>query len=114
MRISYWCSDVCSSDLAEMFVKQLTDLFFALVNAWEDYVAGRLIVDLLNVLSKIRVDDANAPRFEQFIQVTFFREHGFAFHHLRNADRKSVVEGRCVAGSVDVGGRLITKNIKET
>src|SRR3546814_17695689 len=84
MRISYWSSDVCSSDLS-----QPPRQFRHLQTRWNEHEVQTLS---LHRLHHARIDRGQLPGEDI-------------------GDRKSVVQGKSVSVRVDLGGRrLITKN----
>src|SRR3546814_21075442 len=85
MRISYWSSDVCSSDLR----LRLQIVFHG---ALEDQLHGPPVLD-------DRYARLAGPHIDQ---------------HFLGQDRKSVVEGKSVSVRVDLGGRRIIKKKKDT
>src|SRR3546814_18061036 len=91
MRISDWSSDVCSSDL----------IYRALLQTRRDL--GVLI--LLDTSSSVK-DLAPDGRTIQQQQIALGWELAST---LDAADRKSVVSGKSVSVSVDIGGRRIIK-----
>src|SRR3546814_19053757 len=102
MRISDWSSDVCSSDL----VREVGG------------VVGEIGVHLEDVVV-FPLDGPAEPREIRGTQDELLRAvedvHAWVVrgHVVGELDRKSVVEGKRVSGSVDVGGsRVITKEIK--
>src|SRR3546814_14451808 len=94
MRISDWSSDVCSSDLE-------LERYANLVN---EHFAGR---DLVNLRQALMQEAADAQAHVNLL----LRE---AAAIAEQADRKSVVEGKSVSVSVDLGGRRIIQKKKHT
>src|SRR3546814_14019568 len=94
MRISDWSSDVCSSDLHCVAQVELGDE----VAQCGRVRGGGIAAD--EVQLRIRVVDGAVPGE---------REHDVV---LRLVDRKSVVSGKSVSVSVDLGGRRIIKKKK--
>src|SRR3546814_11468587 len=97
MRISDWCSDVCSSDLSKpgevpAEIDEKAPVVSSVGNLW-----------LLGDHRLICGDGTSAEVFEKLMgaekaQMVF------------TADRKSVVQGKSVSGRVDLGGgRISTK-----
>src|SRR3546814_12144904 len=100
MRISDWSSDVCSSDLlAHKAMEEAADktaLEYGL--AWVRPTLGNYVShDLIEGLGRLPCEPA--PMTEQEAQELGELE----------ADRKSVVKGKSVSVSVDLGGRRILK-----
>ena len=62
-------------------MKQLTDLFFLLMNTGQYNMTRRLLGQLNNSFPQVSIDHFNALFFQVFIQVTLFGKHRFAFHH---------------------------------
>src|SRR3546814_5753281 len=94
MRISDWSSDVCSSDLGELSVKELAHM-----------LAG------LYPEKKLRVECRAQPPADSgggYLASTFSRLIPDV-RRLTEIDRKSGVEGKSVAVRVDLGGRRIIK-----
>src|SRR3546814_13637498 len=102
MRISDWSSDVCSADLQR---DRKQDLFFALLG---NRHARQDSVDLLGLEGgngAVEIDfDPFALRFQ--MRATGIAELNIDTHHVA-LDRKSVVSGKSVSVSVDLGGRRI-------
>src|SRR3546814_12775167 len=103
MRISYWRSDVCSSDLINE--KALADL----------HGTDRITTRRCDVLDW---ESVRALAKETGAPDIFFNCAGYvAMGNLLQCtekewelpDRKSVVRGKRVAGRVDIGGRRIVK-----
>src|SRR3546814_20897067 len=97
MRISDWSSDVCSSDLdvlAELRERQLDRVRAGR----EDHVAA-LELDGAAVVLLQRHDVEGLPLAEDAVRGDL-------------VDRKSVVEGKSVSVSVDIGGSSIIKKNK--
>src|SRR3546814_12368870 len=93
MRISDWSSDVCSSDLVDVYLPQ------------HDARCSSL--------GQIDVDAASEPNETDSLPPC---HHISGLHKGHNpsghqADRTSVVEGKSVSVSVDLGGRSIIKKI---
>src|SRR3546814_14806650 len=106
MRISDWSSDVCSSDLVAGFEKVRAALRAGevglLVQAADGADDGRQKIQAL-----ARAVGPQVP----LLQFCSAAELGAAVG--READRKSVVEGKSVAVRVDLGGRRIIKKKKQ-
>src|SRR3546814_15062371 len=103
MRISDWSSDVCSSDLHEIFEQRRTAL------------AGfQRILIIRNPVTEIVGEIGRAPR--ALIAGVLMKLAALAGDSLdcrRAGDRKSGVSGKSVSVRVDLGGlRLIKKNKK--
>src|SRR3546814_20269133 len=98
MRISDWSSDVCSSDIAA-FTAKFTDI--------------QLQATGITAASGLPgVDSTNAPSNTALsINAGSARAKGVEVDGIVSPtrDRKSVVEGKSVAGRVDIGGRRINK-----
>src|SRR3546814_17337392 len=104
MRISDWSSDVCSSDLVKTLHadgrpvtdKEVADFY---VFAWEE--GERRGIE---------------PSFEIHVNMWSedFRRVATVARMVEARDRKSVVEGKSVSVSVDLGGRRIIKKKKRT
>src|SRR3546814_18902508 len=92
MRISYWNSDVCSSDLRE-------DSFFGARFFFVAPGAAERGVELVFV--------------QRLFQAFGFHDVGMDGRPVREGiDRKSVVSGKSVSVRVDLGGRRIINKIK--
>jgi hypothetical protein len=63
-----------------MLMKALAHLFLANVNGREHDVAGGFFAQLHDAFAKVRVNHFDPILFQKGIEVTFFGEHGFAFH----------------------------------
>src|SRR3546814_14919362 len=104
MRISDWSSDVCSSDLPHV------------------PSTGRLkVFKLMKVAGAYWRGDSNNEMLQRIYGTAWTRKEDQAayLHMLEEAerrdhrDRKSVVQGKSVSESVDLGGRrIINKNTK--
>src|SRR3546814_16574169 len=111
MRISDWSSDVCSSDLRIRSV----DVVVGPGNAWvaeaKHQLYGTVGIDMVAGPSEILViaDGRNDP---EWIAAGLLSqvEHDATAKSIFFTVRKSVVEGKGVSGSEDLGGsRSITK-----
>src|SRR3546814_20738963 len=100
MRISDWSSDVCSSDLMDLLLRHPGAIRLP---------AGDLGLDLLVVQDAPGhgVDQNHLAGAEPSLGTDLFRAEG------QRTDRKSVVSGKSVSVSVDLGGRRIIKKKKK-
>src|SRR3546814_10962811 len=104
MRISDWSSDVCSSDLARRFVSNV-------VNMVKEYVGvgGRPIRDL-TIWMGVPFSETKRGGYRSDVPEQTARHgarRGVPSGCLR--DRMSVVQGKSVSVSVDLGGRRSIK-----
>src|SRR3546814_13397458 len=111
MRISYWSSDVCSSDLKpnDRLIKAFRDLIDAymakevlphVADAWVDYDKTKVGYEIpINRHFYVYKPPRPLPEIEADIRQL-------------EGDRKSVVEGKSVSVRVVLGGRRIIKKKK--
>src|SRR3546814_17296736 len=99
MRISDWSSDVCSSDLA------VADVTFVSLDLTEHEVG--LLLPAIALDPAFQQRDANGKAVQAGSDVLDFHR---PLQTLACPDRKSVVWGKSVSVSVDLGGRRIIKN----
>src|SRR3546814_6110635 len=112
MRISDWSSDVCSSDLLDQ--AQAGQTIIVVVTA-QDYRSGRSPRAPFGVEAVDRAGDH--VRLVYFGRTSGLARKLFPLGEARRVsgrldlygDRKSVVEGKSVSVSVDIGGRRIIK-----
>src|SRR3546814_14536583 len=95
MRISDWSSDVCSSDLEGRGIR----LGYVVANPRPCDGEPQILIDLLALEQVLK---SAGQMLTDSLQI----DRGTA---LRAVDRKSVVEGTSVTGSVDLVGRRIIK-----
>src|SRR3546814_12128593 len=103
MRISDWSSDVCSSDL---YREYLTELMNYLVTFFK---RAQPLFNLEGTLKQFEEDFTRSWEDGSFVPVGYSDED-----RERDADRKSVVEGKSVSVRVDLGGRRIIEQKKTT
>src|SRR3546814_11514780 len=111
MRISDWSSDVCSSDLGSPFgdgdnLKTGRESCDLIAVAHPDLLPLALFPEAIKQSTAFSNFDESAPEFSRLA----------AFHltaELRHQDRKSVVLGKSVSVSVDLGGRRLIKKKKK-
>src|SRR3546814_17682560 len=106
MRISDWSSDVGSSDLAGLVkgrnATSYTSIKTDMVNAGAKWADKEVVTDQGIITSR------NPGDLEAFSNK--IAEEILEGRHERRQDRKSVVSGKSVSVSVDLGGsRIITK-----
>ena len=63
-------------------MKQFTNFLFSFMDTGQNDMAGWFLVYLLNIFAEISINYLNSLFLQKLIQMTFFSEHGFAFHHL--------------------------------
>src|SRR5205809_699730 len=59
-------------------------------------MAWRLIPELYNSFTKVGINDLNSFSVQEFIQATFFREHGFALYYFLDLMLLNDVENNIV------------------
>src|SRR3546814_16891448 len=100
MRISYWSSDVCSSDLGYIGVEPQDSSDLIEKSSREGFEENGAFLRLRRIVQRLFAE-AVEPRRQ-----TFRKSAGL--------DRKSVGGGKSVSGMIDLdGGRTIKKKIKE-
>ncbi len=67
---------------AQVLVKYLADLFLFFMDAWQDDMTGWLAGQLDDAFAQVGVYHFYTLLLQKFIQMTFFRQHGFALDHL--------------------------------
>src|SRR3546814_16757165 len=104
MLISDWSSDVCSSDLIRLL---------------ENYSYQPLLIAALADDNAGQHGGSPPPALLVRLNRLALKQRNFVFERLRDLqrlqpilDRKSVVSGKSVSVSVDLGGRRIMKNKK--
>src|SRR3546814_11195135 len=97
MRISDWSSDVCSSDLIELSSAQQTEINLPFITA--DQTGPKHL--------NIKLTRA---KFEALVEGLVQRTIEPCKAALKDADRKSVVEGKRGSGRGDLGGSRGIKN----
>src|SRR3546814_13219990 len=107
MRISDWSSDVCSSDLSEVPGAPV-------MIAGLDVDVSELMADAVDAGFHIRIGLEDAPLFNRNTNVQLVEAAAAKIQRptataAEVRERKSVVEGKSVAGRVDFGGRRILK-----
>src|SRR3546814_19048387 len=112
MRISDWSSDVCSSDLEQGFpVVDLTDNELAKLHI-RRMVVGHAAHVIDEVVLRFEFPERPGALFNFLnklgvrwnISLFHYRNHGAADGRVVAGDRKSVVQGKRVSVSVDLGG----------
>src|SRR3546814_16502904 len=108
MRISDWSSDVCSSDLRSLSIGALIDASCrAFVDPANRFLDEKSLIDLTP-------QHAEARRLKDLAMGRVYRWERTVTEELKGiTDRKSVVEGKSVSVSVDLGGRRIIKKQKK-
>src|SRR3546814_11019533 len=119
MRISDWSSDVCSSDLWFQISSLFPDRFQwgILVRPGHGKILNLAVMTSINPVERVcEHSDHKGPCTSQ-------RKHGALDDRLSRTitawpwsqmvDRKSVVEGKSMSVSVDLGGRRIMKKTKK-
>src|SRR3546814_15813291 len=107
MRISDWSSDVCSSDLSEVMDRLGHSGIFPEGRFFPDtyrFVRGTSDADLLKIAYN---------RLEEVLAKEWAQRAADLPYSQPYQDRKRVVLGKCVSGSVDLGGCRTVKKKKQ-
>ena len=70
---------------AQLVVEEIADLLLLLVDGGHHDVAGRLLGELDDALSQVRIDHLDAAFDQIWIEVALFGEHRLALHQPRHA-----------------------------
>ena len=65
--------------------KMLNNFFLFFMDAGQHYMTGRFFCKLNDAFTQICIHYLYALLLQVFIQVAFFRKHGFALHNVGNA-----------------------------
>src|SRR6516165_1705242 len=64
-----------------------------LVDRWDDDMAGRFVIELLDTLAKVGLNYPDAPRLQVRTHVAFLSQHGFALDQgLRAARQENAID----------------------
>ena len=84
--LPFWQNPFCRmrSMLSDdtFLTEALSHLLACDVDGWHDDMAGSQFHQLKDAFSQIRLHDIYAIAYQMIVEVTFLRQHGFAFHHL--------------------------------